>query len=281
MDPERRRFLEEALNSMTVNVIEQLEMAAQVLTTNESSEAEQVEAIEIILDYVDNMDTANDFCKIGGLNIILPCMASSPYASVRSKSASLIAELSQNNPFSQKMLLELNVLPKLIELLSDSETSTAAIRAISCVVRSYEPCAAAFIDMGGLECILGCLQSDEEKLLVQSLFLMCSLCTEYPGVRDEFVKLKAVEQIIELLRPASKFDVRLEATLCAMNILTENVEAASRCRESHLNVRSTLQDIIKEANNKPECQVRVFCDDVKEILFTNFLFLSFFRKPLR
>lgn len=187
LDPERRRFLEEALNSMTVNVIEQLENASKILTDNGSGEDEQIEAIEIILDYVDNIDTANDFCKIGGLSIVLLCIERSKYESVRAKSAALIAELAQNNVFCQKQLLEMNALSILIGLLSNAGTSINGIRAISCVVRNYEPCAAAFIDIGGLECILGCLQSNQEKLLTQSLFLMCTLCTEYPGVRGIFL----------------------------------------------------------------------------------------------
>lgn len=192
MDPERRRFLEEAMNSMTVNVIEQLETAAQVLTTDTSTEDDQVAAIEIIRDYVDNIDTANDFCKIGGITILLPVLQSSPYTAVRLQSAALIADLAQNNPFAQKMLLEQNVLPKLVDLLTDSGTSIGAIRAISSMVRSYEPATAAFIDMGGLECILGCMQSDQERLIVQSLFLMSALCTEHAGVRGLLIYFKFI-----------------------------------------------------------------------------------------
>lgn len=185
MDPERRRFLEEALNSMTVNVIEQLEGAAKVLTDKRATEADQIEALEIIIGYCETLDTANDFCKIGGLNIILSVMDNSPFISVRGKCGMLLVALSQNNPFCQKYLLELNAIPKLITLVSNPDTSYYGIRALSAMVRNYEPCAAAFIDMGGLECILGCLQIDNEKLLIQCLFLMCALCTEYPEVRGK------------------------------------------------------------------------------------------------
>lgn len=176
-----------ALNSMTVNVIEQLNMATQKLTDNSVSESEQIEALEIILDYVDNLDTANDFCKIGGLDIILPCMESSPYHSVRGKTALVVSELAQNNPFCQQKLLEKNALSKLIVLLSERSTEVDAIRGISSMVRNFEPCTAAFIEIGGLECILGCLQSEEEKLLIPSLFLLGALCTEYPGVRGKLL----------------------------------------------------------------------------------------------
>lgn len=183
MDPERRRFLEEALNSMTVNVVQQLEIAAKVLTNAEATEDEQQQALECLLDYVDNIDTANDFCKIGGLHIILPLLgATNPYASIKSESASLIAELAQNNPFCQAQLLELDALSKLLPLLTVDDICVNAIRAVSSLVRNYEPLAAAFIDMGGLECLLGCLLCNNEKLRVQSTRLLSSMCTEFPEV---------------------------------------------------------------------------------------------------
>lgn len=188
MDPERRRFLEEALNSMTVNVVQQLESAAQVLTNPVATEAEQHMALECLLDYADNIDTANDFCKIGGLQILLPLLGpANPYASVQSEAASLIAELAQNNPYCQGQLLELDALSKLIPLLSNEDTSVNAIRAISSLARNFEPLAAAFIEMGGLECLLGCLQSNQPKLKIQSLFLLGAICTEFPEVRGEFM----------------------------------------------------------------------------------------------
>lgn len=73
---------------------------------------------------------------------------------------------------------------------------------------------------------------------------------------DEFVKLKAIDHIAHLLIPKNDFDVRLEATLSTLNIFTENVEAASRCRESELNLQNKLQEIVKTLQNKPACQVK-------------------------
>lgn len=184
MDPDRRRFLEEAINSMTVNVGRQLEVGCAVLTNPESSESDRNEALDGLLDYADNIDTANDFCKIGGLEIILPLLEPLNPDSVRSNTAALIAELAQNNPFAQAKLLELNALSKLLPLLTKDQVCVNAIRAISSMSRNYEPLAASFIEMGGLECLLGCLQFDNERLKIQSTFLLTSICTEYPEVRS-------------------------------------------------------------------------------------------------
>lgn len=193
MDAERRRFLEEALASMTVNVVNQLERAAAVLTADDADESAQLDALECLIDYVDSMDTANDFCKIGGLDILLPllrCPTTGDQrpvrsATVRLQGAALVAELAQNNPFCQQQLLERDALRVLLPMLANATTAVAAMRAISACVRAYEPAAAAFIEMGGLECALGCLQTAAgEKMVVQSLFLLRAMCGEFEGVKS-------------------------------------------------------------------------------------------------
>lgn len=261
---------ENAIKEMTIDVIQQLEKATRQLSSATSTEDEQIEAIEIIEDYVDNIDTANDFCKIGGLDVIVPCLTS-PYPSVRSKIASLCAELAQNNPYSQQHLLDANALPKLIELLQEPETASAAIHGISCMVRNFEPSLAAFIDIGGLECLLGCLQQvDNDKLIIRSLFLLSAICAEFPPVRDELIKLKAVEQIVAMLRPSNGYDVRLETTLSALYLFTENEESIIKCQEPDLNFLKTLDAIVKQSQGDSACaETLEYCKILKERVFNS------------
>lgn len=256
------------MKSLTIDVIEVIQQAAQKLESPDSTEDEKLEALEIIIDYVDNIDTANDFCKIGGLNILIPTL-SSEFSKVRSLAASLVAELAQNNPYCQKLLLEADALPKLMDLLSDTETATNGIHAISCLVRAYEPCLKAFVEVGGLECLLGCLQQlDQEKIIVRSLFLLNSLCSDYPNIRDDLIQLKAVEQVISVLKPTAEFDVRLETALSTLCILTENPEAITRCKDSDLNLKEILEEIIKLSGNKPECKETIeYCQILQKKIF--------------
>lgn len=255
---------------MTVDVVTQLEKASRQLSSSTATEDEQIEAIEIIEEYVDNMDAANDFCKIGGLEIILPCL-SSEHQLVRAKTASLIAELAQNNPYCQKQLLDVDALPKLINLLLEPDSAPSAIHAISCSVRNFEPALAAFIDIGGLECILGCLQRlDEEKVIVRSLFLLSSISAEFPPVRDELIKLRAVDQIVAMLRPSSEYDVRLETALSALCLFTENQGALLRCQESELGIHKTLNDIQVAASGNPACsEIIDYCKTLQSRVYSS------------
>lgn len=251
-------------------MIEEIQKAANVLESPTSSEDEKIDALTTIIDYVDSIDTANDFCKIGGLDILLP-LITSEYPRIQSMSASLVAELAQNNPFCQKRLLDANVLSKLMSLLSEPQTATNGIHAISCLVRSYEPCLKAFTEVGGLECLLGCLQPvSEEKLIVKSLFLLSSLCADYPYIRDDLVKLGAVEQIISLLKPTSEYDVQLETALSTLRSLTDNCDAIARCKEVDVNLKETLEDIISKCGQKAECtEIVEYCQSLLQNVFND------------
>lgn len=170
----------------------------------------------------------------------------------------LVGELAQNNPFCQKHLLELNIMPRLIELLSDEpEVASHSFHAISCLVRSYEPALANFIEIGGLECILGLIQNQEhEKIIIKSMFLMSAFSKDFPAVGEELVKLDAIERISNTLQPKGEFNQRLEQTLSALvTLINCSEEAIRRCRNEKINLREKLEKIISMGNGKDECKV--------------------------
>lgn len=59
MDEERRRFLEQALKSLTLDVVEEIEKAMKTLMDPSTDEEDKAEAIEIIIDFVQDIDAAN------------------------------------------------------------------------------------------------------------------------------------------------------------------------------------------------------------------------------
>lgn len=46
-------------------MIEQIQTAVATIGSESKTKEEKVEAMTIIHDYIDDIDTANDFCKIG------------------------------------------------------------------------------------------------------------------------------------------------------------------------------------------------------------------------
>lgn len=148
------------------------------------------------------------------------------------------------------------MLPKLIELMTDeAEVSSHAFHAISCIVRSFEPGMDAFISMGGLECLLSLINSDREKLIIKSVFLISSFSVDSQTVRDALVNLNAIEKIVPTIQPKDEYSTRLEQTLAALVSLIENEEAVRRCQNESLKLQDKLNQIISMGGSKEECQV--------------------------
>lgn len=250
MDPERKKFLEDALKSMTVDVIEEFEKALEVLNRSDASPEERVDALQIVEDYAENIDFADNFVKIGGTGVVVDCLKSD-LSEVRAAAASLIAVMCQNNIYCQKHFLEINIIPKLVELLSDEQSvAVKAMHALSCMVRSYEPCLAALIEIGGLECILGCLGSGEEKIMVKSAFLIGALSKDHNAVREQFIKLGAIERLSEYLEVPDEYCYLVETFLDALMILTEQEDVASEHLTGRL--KDKLENIVNKTKGKPE-----------------------------
>jgi hsp70-interacting protein len=118
------------------------------------------EALEMITDFADSMDTANgmryifywlnktltlvllvspDFHKIGGFFILIPCL-NSPHDGVRWRCCQLIGTLTQNNPYCQQHVLNEDLLPILLKMLENDdceESRIKALYAISCNEQIY------------------------------------------------------------------------------------------------------------------------------------------------
>lgn len=258
MDPERRQFLENALKTLTVDVVEELERAVKTIMDDESSSEEMIESYDIITDYVQDIDSANDFYKVGGFCVIDKGLSSS-HLSVKSGALRVLKDLAQNNPFCQEKLLEQGILTKLMELLSnESPDQVSCLSAISTLVRGYEPGLKAFVDMGGLECMMGCIGEETDlKLQIRTAFLIYTISSEYPYLVDELIKLNAIERLTPHIRVFSADEIedqqqhmKLENILSAMGQLTSTETGANRAAEMGLSEK--LEAIVASYEEKEE-----------------------------
>lgn len=187
MTEERRSFLEHAMNSMVMNVVYEMEEATKLLSSGTHSEDEQLAALEFIRDNTCDIDAALDFCKIGGLQVLLSLLSPDRPTRVRASAASALGDVVQNNAVSQKQLLEMDGLQKLLPLLDVVDVDFCAIRGVSSLVLGCEPAAAKFIELGGLEISVRCLQGEPcpTALAVRTMYMLTNLCKEHPGIAGE------------------------------------------------------------------------------------------------
>jgi hypothetical protein len=109
-------------------------------------------AIEELQDICEQIDFAKSLVQIGGVPPLLetlhPSLAAAVPARVRGACFGVLATVAQNNPFAQQAFLNLGVLPlaTAVLLAPDSPPSlqVKALHCLSCVVRNFEWCEAAF-----------------------------------------------------------------------------------------------------------------------------------------
>ncbi|PAA48883.1 hypothetical protein BOX15_Mlig023369g4 [Macrostomum lignano] len=203
MDPERARWLQEAMDSLTVDIGKQLRERIAKLLQNadpaadgDSEAAEKcLDCLEETKDLCDNLDVANDFIKLGGLDAAAyVCQRCG--GRLRSAALHLLAGLFQNNPFAQ--VAGLGCVRDLVCAVGDvgnsgggsddGDVRFAALSALSCLVRDCPAAQTACVQAGGLPAIAGCLRlgdgvSDDQqrrrrRLRRKAAFLLASLAGE-------------------------------------------------------------------------------------------------------
>lgn len=110
---------------MTIDVVEILQKQIEIIkkvekVTAEDDVQEYSNAIDIVLDYIDDIDIANDFHKIGGFMTLYPCLKC-PSPKIRAQGCELLAVLCQNNPDCQKIVLDNEFLPMLLRLIENDD----------------------------------------------------------------------------------------------------------------------------------------------------------------
>lgn len=248
MDPERRRFLEEALSQLTTNVARKLAESIQCLcseavTMPGEDISEQEAALETIEEYVDDLNYAVDLHKMGGYPVLVSCLES-PHASLRAGAASLIGDICQNMEYCQTHMMELSILPKLIHMLEYDEIDKCKIKAlyaISCLIRDFPDGEKEFERNDGFSVLMRAMQTGVEKLIVKSVFLLTSLIREYDSGKDTVISMGYIEQLLGILNCDSTDNITKEHCSSALLHLASSYQPAlSECNRPELQMRTTL-----------------------------------------
>lgn len=204
---ERRKFLSNVLSTMSVNVHEEMNNSINILFDNNKQVDEHEFAFDVIAEYVDNIDYANDFEKLGGFHIFLPCIRSE-HPTVRVKTCELIAKLVQHNPYCQEKFMEnpnyLKALISMVENDLDDEVRIKALAAISSLIRENNVVFWQFIDLGGKDLIINSLKAPIEKLKIKASFIICSTSRMGNDIADMYVDNGVVEILSSIIMGMEK-----------------------------------------------------------------------------
>ncbi|XP_017843716.2 hsp70 nucleotide exchange factor fes1 [Drosophila busckii] len=216
-DAENMMFLQEALNSMTTDFAPAYTNAIKDLQSESTTVDKKKDSLNIIRENIDDIDLANGFVKVGGALLLIQLIKETTDSDLRSKSAYIIAEMSQNNDFCQKYFNNENIIPYLSSTINDNNenVSRSSIFAISSLIQNYEPGLNSFLEANGIEMLVLGLDSKHSTVYTKAAFLIGSLSSQKSTIKDLFNRVNAASSLIKNLEDKSEYDQKLYVTLFA------------------------------------------------------------------
>lgn len=287
MDPERRAWLQQAIESMTIDTTKQLlenlatvkETIVQLMKDPMHNVAVQktCDALAVLTDLCEDIDYASDFSKLNGFAIFNPLIGCF-HEELTVKACELIAALAQNNPLCQNMAVQTRLLEKLIDFVhikedqSHIKARSYALYAISSIIRSNPEVRHHFeAQLDGLAVLLHLLDHQPldamldkadvarddnntssvywwRKLRIRSVFLFRTLCSESERAMKYFYEKQAIKQISEQLSKSQDHEIR-EHLLNALKAYLQSMDAAKQGESIKLvpDLRETIEHIHKSS----------------------------------
>ncbi|XP_077115659.1 hsp70-binding protein 1 isoform X2 [Ranitomeya variabilis] len=276
MSHERRQWLQEAMSSAFSGQADEVQQMKECLkelsgeTSDEDGDERKEKALELLADLCENIDNASDFCKLGGMSLMLTRYLSCPEAELRWRTADLIGICSQNVPFVQEMALSLGAVSKLLELLDLDTSETVRIKAlfaISCLVREQEAGLAEFVKLDGFSVLMRAMQTHILKLKIKSAFLLQNLLISHPEYKSTLCAMGMIQQLVSLLRTEhSPFHEHVLSALCSM--VTDFPQGVAECQAPELAFEDLLKERCKMVEKREEYQEELdYCEQLLKICF--------------
>ncbi|CAF1528329.1 unnamed protein product [Adineta ricciae] len=200
MTAEKREWLNNALENMTVNPVERLKLCISKIKDAEVNEAQKKEFLDELCHWAEELDLAKDFFTIGGLDILAPLLDHSD-DQIRIQICSLIATLVQNNDHCQRIIVQSGLQQKLLKIVEESNNAdlkTKAVTAISALIRGYTLGQLQLQKYQGAKVLIKALSSPIPRLQIKLCFLMNTICSSSAQMKKIFYENGALEELIRL-----------------------------------------------------------------------------------
>lgn len=276
MSEERSQWLQDAMNSAfsgQADEVQQIKECLQELsseTGDEDGDQRKEKALQLLAELCENIDNASDFCKLGGMELMMNRYLSCPEAELRWRAADLIGICSQNVPFVQETALNFGAVSKLLKLLDLDNHEMVRIKAlfaVSCLVREQEAGLAEFVKLDGFSMLMRAMQAPILKLKMKSSFLLQNLLTSHPEYKSTLCSMGMIQQLVSLLRTEhSSFHEHVLSALCSM--ATDFPEGIAECRAPELAFEDFLKERCQMIEKQEEYQEELeYCELLLKICF--------------
>lgn len=205
-----------------------------------------INALDALLDVTDNIDNAQDFCKLGGMALVVRRYLDADSAELRWRAAELVATCAQNAPHVQEAALELGALTRLLRRAdadADTRVRVKALLAVSCLVREQPLGRRALAQGDGFSVLLRAMQDPGERPRAKAAFLLHSLLMAGTENHEELCAMGMVQQLVALLHaPHEPFHEHVLGAL--LSLVSGHGAALRESRAAELRLRETLLERI-------------------------------------
>eukprot|EP00250_Pteridium_aquilinum_P007811 c17458_g1_i1 orf=378-1562(-) len=236
-------------------------------------------ALQELLELVEPIDNANDLHKLGGLVVVVEELNRTE-ESLRILAAWILGKASQNNRVVQDQLLELGVLPRLMQMARSrsAEEAVKALYALSAIIRNQPLGQEHFYLLGGallLEDLMKDASSDI-RLRRKSLYLVADLAEqqkEFGGVLMKYEPSKSyLMSIVNLVVVAEDLDTQ-EKALLAIRSLSDLSRTAHSMLRHECDIESTLDklqvqlDVLMQSDDNVDFakDLQMLCQNVRSM----------------
>ncbi|KAM3186217.1 hypothetical protein ACTXT7_004803 [Hymenolepis weldensis] len=192
MDPERAKWLREALEHATVDVVEEMKRRIGKVIENLYSKfsadkkGETVECLEDLIDFTEDINLADVFLKIGGLKLLKELLEK-PFEDYLSYAGMLLSNVMQNHPEAQSIAIDAGLLDTTLDLLPKQEDPGdlgGLLSGISSLIRASKKSIEKFLQLNGFETIFQVLEKikpEEEysRFIEKAAFFLYCISQEF------------------------------------------------------------------------------------------------------
>lgn len=209
---------------------------------------EVVEWGECLQDLVEDINVANDFYKVGGLDLIKVCLDRDE-SELRGLGCQLIGDLTQNNEAGQNAVLSHpSLFDKCMSLVASQQQSAnvriKAFYAISSTMRESRQAQDVFMSKQGEKTLLASLKSGVEKLQVKTSFLIQSTVDWDPVWHERLISIGTIEELVLLIKNGERQEGSSlhEMALRALCLLLQSKpdQSTQRLKDNQLGAKDIL-----------------------------------------
>eukprot|EP00118_Oscarella_pearsei_P011468 m.77417 g.77417 ORF g.77417 m.77417 type:complete len:271 (+) comp36031_c0_seq2:280-1092(+) len=234
--------------------VEVMKACLQILNAEDDDDPSKENALEVLAEKAEDIDSAKDLVKIGGIPVVFKILSKSEKAtpSLQWRAAEVVSLTVQNNPVCQEAVLAAGGLDQLLDVGKqpsiDDTVLLKVVYALSSLTRDCSKALEAFLHKDGISFLAGLLGKERgSKLKVKALFMMRNMCVDDKSVKNLLFEKGMIEELIHLLVVSPSADELSEHVIGTLVAIAEGHDKCmSICRKPELGLLECLQKRTEE-----------------------------------